>query len=178
MRRKYTHSKGFNVTSLKDKAGIYFFRDEHGDIIYIGMCNNDFKNRINSHAYGEHGKLNSDVHYIHVILVDPIVYPIHVLEHLFIWLFDPIKNRSLWIFNRDKGVKETANSHNLNIEGTVKDFLFSFDNILIQREWDKNGRYKRYGEVESLASKRIVCSKTASCLCFHCLVKRGRKIKN
>ncbi|PFQ61221.1 hypothetical protein [Bacillus cereus] len=169
----YTHAKGFNVTSLKGISGLYFFQNAKGEILYIGMCNDDFKNRINSHAYGNHGKLNSEIHYIRVVIVNPIIYPLHVLEHLFIWYFKPQKNHSLWFFSGAKNareVKRIAKEHTLHIRGSLEKFILSFESILLEREWDDNVKYKRYGNKEISASKKVDCIGSGDCLCLQCIV--------
>ncbi|MGB6779750.1 MAG: hypothetical protein WBE33_13440, partial [Planococcus citreus] len=119
-RREYTHAKGFNVTSLKGISGIYIFQKTCGELSYIGMCNNVFKNRINSHAYGVYSKLNADIQYIHVIIVDPNKYLLHVLESLFIWYFDTPDNYTYWLFtgDNDKVIKKQAKERNLHIRGS------------------------------------------------------------
>ncbi|CEY25010.1 hypothetical protein CN931_18015 [Bacillus sp. AFS054943] len=177
--KEYTHAKGFNVTSLKGIAGLYFFQNSKGEILYIGMCNGDFKNRINSHAYGSHGKLSLEIHYIRVVIADPSIYPLHVLEHLFIWYFKPRKNYSLWFFRGEKNewkVKRIAKKHNLYIRDSLEKFILSFESVLIEKEWDDNLKYKRYGNAEGLFSKKVDCSGTLDCLCFQCTVYRSRYI--
>jgi hypothetical protein len=172
-KKKYTHSKGFNVTSLQGIAGLYIFHNSKGEVVYIGMCNNDFKNRINSHNYGEHGKLSLDIVYIRVIIADPDIYPLHVLEHLFIWYFNPRFNDSLWLFSGARNgleVKQIAKENNIYIQGSVKNFILSFESVLIEREWEDNSRFKRYGEIETLKSKNVSCTGMTNCLCYHCLV--------
>lgn len=176
-KKEYTHSKGFNVTSLKGISGIYFFLNQHNEITYIGMCDDDFKNRINSHSYGHHGKLSSDIDYMSVIIADPLIYPLHVLEHLFIRYFAPIANHAYWIFNRcndEVSVKKVAKEHGINIIGSLEEFILSFDSILIEREREERFGYKRYGEKELLSSKRVLCNGNKKCLCLPCLVKRKK----
>jgi hypothetical protein len=173
MTKEYTHAKGFNVTSLKGVVGLYFFQNSKGEVLYIGMCNDDFKNRIYSHDYGDHGKLSPDIIYLRVIFVNPVVYPLHVLEHLFIWYFNPKLNNSLWFFggNRnERELKHTAKEHNLYIQGSLKSFIHLFESILIEREWDENSEYKKYGEIEHIGTKKVSCIGTHHCLCFQCLV--------
>ncbi|MFL0361661.1 GIY-YIG nuclease family protein [Pseudobacillus sp. 179-B 2D1 NHS] len=178
MSRNYTHSKGFNITSLNGVYGIYLFRNIEGDVTYIGMCNNDFKNRLNSHAYGSHGKLAPNVQFLQVIIADPNKHPLHVLEHLLIWYLRPSKNYALWLFagaKDEKSVKTIAKARNLHIRHSIENFLLSFDSVIIEREWEDDSRFKRYGETESLNSRRIDCSGEDNCLCFKCLVVKRRR---
>jgi len=180
LKKEYTHAKGFNVTSLKEVAGLYFFHNIKGEVEYIGKCNNDFKNRINSHGYGLHGKLSPETVYLRVIIADPINYPLHVLENFFIWYFGSQKNKSLWLFSgveNEKGLKKIAKSHNLYIRGSLEKFILSFESVLIKREWDENNKNIRYGEIEQLSSREIFCDSTQSCLCYRCLVIAERKNK-
>lgn len=178
MGKKYTHAKGFNVTSLKGVSGLYLIRDYKGNLAYIGKCEDDFKNRINSHMYGEHGKLNWLDKDITVIIVDPNVYPLHVLEHLFIWYFLPYRNYALWFFygNDEDRIVQTAKENNLEIQGPIKQFISSFESVVIEREWDEKYGFKRYGEYEQLSSRKKECDRTDDCLCFNCLMeKKGRR---
>lgn len=174
--KEYTHAKGFNVTSLKGIAGLYLIRAFLGNLAYIGKCDGDFKNRINSHSYGEHGKLAVLDRYINVVIVDPTKYPIHVLEHLFIWYFSPPRNKAQWFFygNNEIAIIQKAKEHGLEIRGSIKEFILSFESVLIEREFDDKYYYKRYGEHEQLSSKRIECNETDVCLCFKCLVEKSK----
>jgi hypothetical protein len=173
--KPYTHAKGFNITSLRGKAGLYFFRDKKGKLLYIGMCNGDFKNRINAHGYGEFGKLSYDVHFLTVLIADPAIYPLYVLEHLLIYVFFPPRNDASWLFcGNEDNIVQIAKDKNLIINGSVKDFLLSFESVVIEREWEDVSakKYKRYGEEEQLSSKKVDCNGKRSCLCFNCLVER------
>ncbi|QGQ44746.1 GIY-YIG nuclease family protein [Metabacillus sediminilitoris] len=179
MGKQYTHAKGFNVTSLEGVAGVYILQETCGDVAYIGHCNNDFKNRIRSHTNKTNGKLDNNIQYLHVVIIDPDIYPLHVLEHLFIWYFNPPRNEDLWIFSRNKTVrqvKETAKKHNINIQGTLEEFLLSFETVFIEREWDDNFELKRYGEVETQSSKKSSCDGTLNCLCYQCLIDSRSKV--
>jgi hypothetical protein len=171
--KKYTHSKGFNVTSLEGVTGVYMFREECGDIVYVGSCRGDFKNRLNSHYYHPSQKLTDDVRYMYVLIVEPHMDSVlHVLEHLLIWYFNPSKNDALWFFGgSEEDVKRIAKENNLHIRGSIEEFLLSFECVLIEREWDDNFEYKRYGEQEQIDSKKVRCTGTLDCLCFRCLVK-------
>lgn len=171
--KEYTHAKGFNVSSLKGLSGIYLIRDFFNDLAYIGMCNGDFKNRIISHSYGEHGKLAVMDRYINVVIVDPSIFPLHVLEHLFIWYFSPPRNKAQWIFygENESIIIQKAKEHGLDIQGSVKEFILSFDSILLKREYGEKTLFKRYGNQEQLFSKRIECASQEGCLCLKCLLK-------
>lgn len=171
--KKYTHAKGFNITSLKGISGLYFLQESKDEVVYTGMCVGDFKNRINSHDYGDHGKLLPEIKYLRVILADPSIYPLHVLEHLFIWFFNPKSNHSLWFFSGAKNeeeIKQIAKKNNLHIQGSLKRFLLSFESVLIEREWEDDSTYKRYGEIENIESKKVPCIGTNDCLCYKCLI--------
>jgi hypothetical protein len=171
--KEYTHAKGFNITSINGISGLYFFQDSEEKLVYIGMCVNDFKNRINSHDYGEHGKLSPDIDYLRVVIVDPVTNPLHVLEHLFIWFFNPKLNHSLWFFSgakNEKEIKQIAKENNLHIQGSLKRFLLSFESVLIEREWENDSAYKRYGEIENIESKKVYCTGTNDCICYKCLI--------
>jgi hypothetical protein len=174
--KTYTHAKGFNVTSLQGKSGLYLFRDKKGKLIYIGKTEDDFKDRINAHHYGKSGKLTKDVHYITVILVDPSIHPLYVLEHLFIWCFLPPKNDAFWLFygNDEDKIIQIAKEKNLIIPYSLKEFIQSFESVMIEREWEDETHYKyrRYGEQEELSSKVVLCNGKRNCLCFTCLVDR------
>ena len=175
MKKPYTHSKGFNVASLKGVSGLYFLQKSIDSIEYIGKCEDDFKKRMQSHCYGEHGKLSEDMSYLRVVIVDPTIYPLHVLEHLFIWYFFPQQNHSLWFFSdaeSEKEVKLIAKENNLHIRGSLLRFIQSFESILIEREWDENNEYKKYGGVERLASKKVKCTEELNCPCYRCSVKK------
>lgn len=178
MKKKYTHAKGFNITSLKKVAGLYFFHNIKGEVEYIGMCNKDFKNRINSHAYGSHGKLSPETVYIRVVIANHITYQLHVLEHLFIWYFNPKKNNTYWLFSdvdNEKELKQLAKLHDIHIRGSLEKFILSFETVLIKREWDEKFKYKRYGDEEQLSSKKEPCNGTMNCLCYRCLVIGGTR---
>ncbi|MEH7082778.1 GIY-YIG nuclease family protein [Neobacillus drentensis] len=174
--KQYTHAKGFNVTSLPERSVLYLFRDKKGKVIYIGKSEDDFKDRINSHDYGKGRKLTPDIHYITVVFVDTSIYPLYVLEHLFIWCFLPSKNDALWLFrgNDEDEIIQIARKKKLYITGSVKDFIQSFESIVIEREWEdvSTNKYKRYGVQEQLSSKKVNCNGKRSCLCFNCLVDR------
>jgi hypothetical protein len=177
MAKKYTHSKGFNITSLEGVAGVYIFQKACGALSYIGMCNNDFKKWINSHAYGEHGKLTADIHNMHVVIVDPIKYPIHVIESLFIWYFYTPKNHTYWLFSKiddEKTIIKKAKEKNVIIRGSIEEFLLSFECVVIKREWNDDHSFKRYGVREKLLSKKASCDRTVNCLCYSCLVQREK----
>lgn len=174
--KPYTHAKGFNVTSLQGRSVLYLFRDKKGKVIYIGKCEDDFKDRINSHDYGICRKLTPDIHYITILIVDTSIYPLYVLEHLFIWCFLPSKNNALWFFygNEEDEIIRIAKEKKLYISGSVKEFLLSFESVIIEREWEdvSANKYKRYGEHEQLSSKKVSCNRKRSCLCINCLVDR------
>jgi hypothetical protein len=177
-RKEYTHVKGFNVTSLIGVSGVYLFIESCCDTSYIGMCDKDFKNRMSSHTNKTNGKLNLDIQYIHVIIADTSLYPLHVLEHLFIWYFRPPKNDALWIFGRCKNenqVKMVAKDKAINIRGSIEKFLLSFHSIMIEREWDNNFELIKYGEIEHVSSKKRQCDGTRSCLCYECVVNRRKE---
>lgn len=174
--KPYTHAKGFNITCLQGKSVLYLFRDRKGKLIYIGKSEDDFKDRIHSHYYGKGRKLTVDIHYITVVIVDTSIYPLYVLENLFIWCFLPPKNDALWLFegNIEDKIIQIAKKKKLYITGSLKEFLLSFESVVIEREWEDvfNNKYKRYGKQEQLSSKKIHCDGKRSCLCFHCLVDR------
>lgn len=177
-KKEYTHAKGFNVTSLLGIHGLYILHDSSGEVNYIGKCNDDFKSRISSHCNRTHGKLNDNIKYLRVIAVDQDIHPLHVLENLLIWYLKPIENKDPWFFNKalkEKEVKQIANERGLKITGRLKEFILSYDTILIEREWEDEQNYKRYGSVETIDSNRITCSGTEICLCFNCLVNSGFK---
>jgi hypothetical protein len=176
-KREYTHAKGFNMTSLEGVSGVYIFIESCSDIAYIGMCDKDFKNRISSHTNKTNGKLNLDIRYINVTIVDPSLYPLHVLEHLFIWYFRPPLNEDLWFFGgkSDKEVKMIAKEKGINIRGSIERFLLSFDSVMIERELDNNFEFIKYGEIEPVSSKKAKCDGTRSCLCYKCIVNRRKE---
>jgi hypothetical protein len=172
--KEYTHAKGFNVSSLKGVSGLYLIRNFFGNLAYIGKCDNDFKNRITSHSYGKHGKLAIGDKHIIVVIVDPTNYPLHVLEHLFIWYFAPPRNNAKWFFNRrddEDAIVRKAIEHGLGIRDSIKNFILSFESVLIEREFDEKYLFKRYGEQEQLSSKRVDCTENDKCLCLKCLVE-------
>lgn len=175
--KEYTHARGFNITSLKGIVGLYLIRDFLGNLAYIGKCEDDFKGRIISHTYGEHGKLAVLDRYINVVIVDSSKYPLHVLEHLFIWYFSPHRNEARWFFygNNENVIKQTAKKHGLVIRGSIKKFILSFENVLIEREYDEKHLYKRYGKHEQLVEKKIDCTEMGRCLCLKCLVEKMNK---
>ncbi|WP_352523308.1 GIY-YIG nuclease family protein [Heyndrickxia oleronia] len=175
-KKPYTHAKGFNITSLQGKSILYLFRNKRGKVIYIGKCEDDFKDRINSHDYGISRKLTPVIHYITVVIVDTSIYPLYVLEHLFIWCLLPSKNEAVWLFygNEEDEIIQIAKEKKLYITGSVKEFLLSFESVVIEREWEDISakKYKRYGELEQLSSKKVNCNGKRSCLCINCLLDR------
>lgn len=174
--KPYTHAKGFNITSLKGRSVLYLFRDNKGKVIYIGKSEDDFKDRINSHGYGTNSKLTQEIQYITIVIVDALIFPLYVLEHLFIWCLMPPKNKAAWFFSgKDEGeIKRIARKKNLLIPGTLKEFIESFESIMIEREWEDYtvNKYKRYGELEEISSKKVCCNGKRFCLCYKCLINR------
>ncbi|WP_062231482.1 GIY-YIG nuclease family protein [Fictibacillus sp. FJAT-27399] len=174
--KAYTHAKGFNVTSLQGRSVLYLFRDRQGKLIYIGKSEDDFKDRITSNCYGKSKKLTSNIQYITVVIVDKSIYPLYVLEHLFIWCFLPPENNALWLFggNDEDEIIKVAENKKLYITGSVKDFIQSFESITLEREWEDKtaNKYKRYGDQEELISNKVNCNGKRLCLCFKCLIDK------
>lgn len=189
-RKSYTHSAGFNVTSLKGISGIYILNGVNYQE-YTGLCEDNWKGRLQAHITYEGQKLTPDVHSMDVLIPNREISHKHllVLEYLLIWYLRPPRNvpqglLTHWrYFNwkwSEEEVKYVANErYNLKLTGSVLEFLTtSFDFIRIQREWDDHGRFIKYGEVEALHSKVITCTSKRNCTCFPCLArKRHNKLR-
>lgn len=105
--REFTHSKGFNIASLKGITGLYIFRDELGKVKYVGICRDDFKTRLRSHYSHPSQKLDGAIRYMNVVIIESNLYSVlHVIEHLFIWYFKPERNEVLWFFSKARSEKE------------------------------------------------------------------------
>jgi len=181
VKSKHTHSKGFNVTSLEGVSGIYIFLGRCGDVVYIGSCKDDFMRRLRSHTNKTNGKLSLDIQSIYVVITDPLINTLHVLEHLFIWYLEPPKNETLWFFREsenEKEVKQIAKEKNLHICGSLEKYLLSFETVLLKRELDENFEFIKYGKLEHSASKiaEVHCKgRGGGCLCYSCIVKRRKE---
>lgn len=174
-KKEYTHAKGFNVTSINGFSGIYFFLDSNGEIKYIGKCDGNYKNRINSHCCGDFGKLDDEIKYMYAVLADLEKYPLHVLEQLFIRCFKTgPKNKQFQLFYsyNEKVIKQIAKKKNLKIHGSIKKFILKFESVLLEREYEEDKKYKKYGEIETLKTKKIICDDTNNCMCFKCFVEK------
>ncbi|AZV44849.1 hypothetical protein BAOM_4268 [Peribacillus asahii] len=177
VKREYTHVDGFNYTSLIGLSGIYIFQELYGNLVYIGMWyNDDFRSRMRKHGSDVDSKYDSNIHYIHVIIVDQNIYPILPLEHLYIWYFN-LTDQQLLFYKWDDNeevVKQKAKEQNLDIGDSIKDFLLTFECVLLEKEWGEDSAAKRYGEVEKLSSKKYQCDGSIKCRCYRCLLNRRK----
>ena len=194
--KRYTHSAGFNVTSLKGLKGIYIFYGANNEIIYAGSCEDkkeeieNWKKRFQSHTTYSGQKLTLEVKYMDVIIPNQDISYRHllVLEYLLIWYLRPPKNRpkgsnTPWKYFKWNYSEETVKwvaweKYKFEIIGSIHEFLKSYDFFRIQREWEDNGKFKRYGDFEQLDRKKIPCTGKRNCICFNCLSKkRHRKLR-
>lgn len=190
VRKSYTHSAGFNVTSLKGLSGIYIFYEANNDSLYAGSCEDkieeidNWKKRLQSHRTYKGQKLTPDVNFMDVIIPNQEISHQHllVLEYLLIWYLRPPRNLPkglltrwryfYWEWDEETVIYVAKERYNFQITGSVYEFLSSFDYIRIQREWDEYGNFRRYGDNEKLDSKKISCTSKRNCICFNCLAKK------
>lgn len=190
LRKKSTHSAGFNVTSLKGLSGIYIFYGLNNDILYVGSCEDknegieNWKKRLQAHRYFKGQKLTSDVKFIDIIIPNQEISHrnLLVLEYLLMWYLRPPRNLPQGLLTHwryfywkwtEEAVKYVAKErYNFQIKGSICEFLSSFDFIRIQREWDEFGNFKKYGDIEKLDNKKIPCTGKRNCICFNCLSKK------
>lgn len=192
-KKAYTHSAGFNITSLKGLSAIYILYKTNNEIVYAGSCEDknvdieNWKSRFQSHRTYEGRKLTSDVSHMDVIIPNQDISHQHllVLEYLLIWYLRPPRNLPKGIMTHwryfywtwgEESVKQVAKeSYNFQITGSVKEFLRLFDVIRIQREWDDCGNFKKYGNIEQLEGKKISCTGKRKCICLNCIATKRHR---
>ncbi|MER2008972.1 MAG: hypothetical protein ABS939_16090 [Psychrobacillus sp.] len=192
-RRIQTHTVGFNVTSLKGLSGVYIFCNSKGDFAYVGSCKDkditkeNWRSRLRSHNSYSGKKLTSEVQYMDVIIPPQDISEQHLyaLEHLFMWYLRPQKNLSKglsshwkyfrWDWTEEVVKKVAKDKYKIEISTNIDEFLMSFDLIRIQREYDENGGFKKYGDTERIESPFIACNKKRNCSCFNCKARKRHK---
>lgn len=192
-RQIQTHTVGFNVTSLKGLSGVYIFYNTKGDFEYVGSCKDknieieNWRARFVAHNSYSGKKLTSEVKYMDVIIPpqDISERDLYALEHLLMWYLRPSKNfikglGSRWKYFRwdwtEEVVKKVAKEeYNMEISSSIDEYLMSFDLIRIQREYDENGRFKKYGDTEGIEYPFIACNKKRNCSCFNCKARKRHK---